>query len=369
MSLKIKDITDYMETIAPKAYAMEWDKVGLQIGSPKKEVRSIMVTLEINLNVIKEASEKKVDLIISHHPLIFKPLAEIDFEDPKGAIIQKIIREDIHVYVTHTNMDTSPKGLNQHIAEKIGLKSIDVLSPSIEKPYVKFIVYVPETHRESIIAAINKGGGGHIGNYSHCTFRTVGIGTFKPGSGSDPFLGKKDKLEKVEESKVETIVERKDIPNLLREVQRVHPYEEVAYDLYPLDIPIKHVGLGRIGDLSKKQSLANLIQHLKKVLDLKQVRFVGNLQQEISKVAILNGSGGDFIQQARMAGADCFITGDVKYHEAQDVMDKEMMILDIGHYESEIIFRGFIKNQLEKQFGETIKIHVAKELKNPFNTL
>ena len=369
MSLKIKDVIDYMEIIAPKTYAMEWDQVGLQIGSPKKAVERIMITLEINLDVLKEATNKGVDMIISHHPLIFKPLDRIDFEDPKGAMIQKIIQEDLHVYVSHTNMDVAPVGLNHYIAEKIGLNKIEVLSSLDVKPYYKFIVYVPETHREVLIEAINKGGGGHIGNYSHCTFRTAGIGTFMPEEGADPFLGKKNELEETEESKIETIVERKDIPKLLKEIQQAHPYEEVAYDLYPLEIPLKNVGLGRIGELSGTRSMESFIQDLKKSLQLNEVRYVGDLHREIFKVAILNGSGGDFIQQAKKAGADCFITGDVKYHEAQDAMDEEMAILDIGHYESEIIFPEFIKRQLENRFGGELEIHVAENLKNPFRTL
>lgn len=366
MSLKVKDIMSFMESIAPKNYAMEWDRIGLQIGSPQKEVKRIMVTLEINADVLQEAVDKEVDLIISHHPLIFKSISKIDFEDTKGVIIQKIIQEDLHVYVSHTNMDVAPSGLNQHIAEKIGLKNIGVLSPSDIKPYYKFIVYVPETHKEKIIEAINKGGGGHIGNYSHCTFRTSGIGTFKPEEGSNPFLGKKDKMEKVEEIKIETIVERKDIPNLLNKVQQAHPYEEVVYDLFPLEIPLANVGLGRIGELSGTQSLVTFIQHLKNILQLKEVKYVGDLYHEISKVAILNGSGGDYIEEATKAGADCFITGDVKYHEAQDAMGGDMSILDIGHYDSEIIFREFIKTQLENRFGKALEVHVAQKLKNPF---
>ncbi len=369
MSLKIKDITDYMETIAPTSYAMEWDQVGLQIGSLKKEVQRIMITLEINFDVLEEAANSGVDLIISHHPLIFKPLDRIDFEGSKGAMIQKIIQADLHVYVCHTNMDVAPKGLNQYIAEKIGLKDIEILSPSDVKPFCKFIVYVPGTHREKIIEAIHKGGGGHIGNYSHCTFGTAGIGTFKPQEGAAPFLGKKNELENVEENKIETIIRRKDIPKLLKTVRDVHPYEEVAYDLYPLEIAEENVGLGRIGKLTRVRSLETFIKQLKPMLQLNEVRYVGDLHREISKVAILNGSGGDFIQEAKKAGADCFITGDVKYHEAQDAMDAGMPIVDIGHYESEIIFRDLIKNQLETQFGDSLEIYLAGNLKNPFRTI
>ena len=368
MSLRIKNIIDYIETIAPTSYAMEWDRVGLQIGSPKKEVHRIMITLEINSDVLKEATDKGADLIVSHHPLIFKPIEKIDFEDPKGAMIQKIIQEDLHVYACHTNMDVAPKGLNQYIAEKIGLNNIGILTPAEIKPYCKFIVYVPETHREKIITAIHKGGGGQIGNYSHCTFGTEGIGTFKPEEGATPFLGKRNELEKVNENKIETIIERKDVPKLLKAVKQAHPYEEVAYDLYPLEIPLKNVGLGRIGGLSATRSLEEFILHLKEVLQLNEVRCVGDLQHKISKVAILNGSGGDYIQQAKKAGADCFITGDVKYHEAQDAMDGGMPVVDIGHYESEIIFREFMKKQLENQFGESLEVYTAKYLKNPFHT-
>lgn len=369
MSCKVKDIIKHMETLAPKNYAMPWDRVGLQVGSPKKEVHRILVTLEINLNVLKEASDKDVDLIISHHPLIFKPLEKIDFESCKGAMIQKIIQEDIHVYVSHTNMDVAPNGLNAYIGEKIGLENTEVLSPLEIKPYYKFVVYVPDTHKENIISAINEGGGGQIGNYSCCTFQTSGLGTFKPEEESKPFLGKKGELENVEETKIETIIPKNEIQRLLETVKKAHPYEEMAYDLYPMEIPLNNTGLGRIGSLPQKQVAKDFIQDLKKKLDLKEVRYVGDSHREVSKVAILNGSGGDYIKQAQKAGADCFITGDVKYHDAQEAMQEDMSILDIGHYESEIIFREYIKNYLEKHVKKEVEVFIAKDLKNPFVVL
>lgn len=368
MSVTVQEIMDLMESIAPKSYAMEWDHVGLQIGSPKKEVQRIMITLEINLKVVEEAVAKSVDLIISHHPLIFNPLSKIDFEDPKGATIQKIIQEDLHIYVSHTNMDVAPRGLNHHIAEKIGLKNISVLDAYELKPYYKFIVYVPKTHSPLMIDAIHKGGGGYIGNYSHCTYKISGTGTFKPEEGSNPFLGEKNELEKVEEDKVETIVEQKDIQRLIHEVQKAHPYEEVAYDLYPLEKSMDHVGLGRIGELTKTENLEAFIGELKASLQLSQVRYVGNLKQEISKVGILNGSGGDFATKAQKAGVDCFITGDLKYHDAQDAMEGEMAVVDIGHYESEIIFREFIKAYLKTSLGDQVEYYLANTLENPLKT-
>ena len=369
MSLKVKNIIEYMESIAPSSYAMEWDRVGLQVGSPKKTVQRIMITLEVNLGVLKEAADKGVDLIISHHPLIFKPLEKIDFENSKGAMIQKMIQEDLHLYISHTNMDAAPEGLNHYIAEKIGLNNIATLSSFESKPYCKFIVYVPETYKDEIIEAIHQGGGGYIGNYSHCTFGTQGIGTFKPKEGASPFLGKENELEKVKETKIETIVQRKDFPNLLEIVKKAHPYEEVAYDLYPMEIPMENVGLGRIGDLSDGVKVKSFIQHLKKTLQLNEVRYVGDLQHEVSRIAILNGSGGDFIKTAKNAGAECFVTGDLKYHEAQDAMDAGMTIIDIGHYESEIIFRELIKSKLQTHFGQGLEIFLAESLKNPFHTL
>lgn len=368
MPVRVQEIMELMENIAPKSYAMEWDHVGLQIGSPKKEVQRIMITLEVNLQVVEEAIANSVDLIISHHPLIFKPLSTIDFEDPKGAAIQKIIQKDIHIYVSHTNMDVAPEGLNNHIAEKIGLKNTSVLDSYGLKPYYKFIVYVPKTHSPLIIDAIHKGGGGYIGNYSHCTYRTSGTGTFKPGEGSNPFLGKKNELETVEEDKIETIVEQENIQRLINEVQKAHPYEEVAYDLYPLEKSMTQVGLGRIGELIEAKKLEVFIAELKDTLQLSHVRYVGNLKQEISKVAILNGSGGDFTTKAQKAGVDCFITGDLKYHDAQDAMEGKMAIVDIGHYESEIIFGEFIKTYLKTQLGDQVELYLAKALENPLKT-
>lgn len=349
MSLRIKNIIDYIETIAPTSYAMEWDRVGLQIGSPKKEVHRIMITLEINSDVLKEATDKGADLIVSHHPLIFKPIEKIDFEDPKGAMIQKIIQEDLHVYACHTNMDVAPKGLNQYIAEKIGLNNIGILTPAEIKPYCKFIVYVPETHREKIITAIHKGGGGQIGNYSHCTFGTEGIGTFKPEEGATPFLGKRNELEKVNENKIETIIERKDVPKLLKAVKQAHPYEEVAYDLYPLALEGKTIGLGLFFELKDQVSLETIIKKCHEELKPDALRFFDAGKDKFSRIAICGGSGGSLIEKVVQQQAEIFISGDFRYHDLKLAQDYGLALVDAGHDATEWPGVVFIKKYLEKR--------------------
>ncbi|HET7616842.1 MAG TPA: Nif3-like dinuclear metal center hexameric protein, partial [Bacillales bacterium] len=236
------------EQWAPKSYAIDDDrkKIGLQLGTLNKPVKKIMTTLDVLENVVDEAIENEIDLIIAHHPMIFHPLKKIDTETPRGRMIEKCLKHGITVYAAHTNLDVASGGVNDLMAEAMGLENTEVLVPTHETPLVKLVVFTPEDHAEEMRKALGDAGAGFIGNYSHCTFNSPGTGTFKPEDGTNPYIGSKGKLEKVSEVKIETIMPAGLQAKVIQAMKKAHPYEEVAFDLYPLENKGKVEGAGRI---------------------------------------------------------------------------------------------------------------------------
>ncbi|MEQ6387887.1 Nif3-like dinuclear metal center hexameric protein [Bacillaceae bacterium S4-13-58] len=366
--MKIHDIIDIFEEWCPQTLAYDWDKVGLQVGSKETEVEKILITLDVREEVVDEAIAAGVQFIFAHHPLLFKPLPFIDVQDSKGRIIQKLIQNNISVYAAHTNLDVVQGGVNDLLAEKIGLKETKVLLPDGEEELYKLVIFVPTSHAEKVKEAIGDAGAGHIGNYSHCMFHTVGKGQFKPLEGTDPFLGTKGTLETVEEDRIETIVPKYMISNVLNAMREVHPYEEVAYDLYRLRNKGKVYGAGRIGLLEKPMMFEELLSHIKNVFKLPQLRFVGTKKDMVQKVAVLGGSGEDFIEAAKHAGADVYITGDLTFHDAQDAQPIGLHLIDPGHYIEEVMKEGvqhFFQSKF-KTISQAPTVLTSKVNTNPF---
>jgi dinuclear metal center YbgI/SA1388 family protein len=285
------EVIQLFESFAPKSLAMEGDKIGLQVGTLNKPIHKVMITLDVLEEVVDEAISKKVDLIIAHHPPIFRPLKQIVTDQPSGRLFEKCIKHDIAVYAAHTNLDVAIGGVNDLLAEALGLREIDVLVPTASVKLKKLVTFVPKDHTEKVREAVSQAGAGHIGNYSHCTFNVEGTGTFLPLEGTNPFIGQRGQLERVDEVRLETIfpetIERKVINALLKS----HPYEEVAYDIYALENEGMTYGLGRVGKLEKEMTLKEFAEHVKTSLDVKAVRVVGNLEDKIKKVAVLGGDG------------------------------------------------------------------------------
>ncbi|MGI6224751.1 MAG: Nif3-like dinuclear metal center hexameric protein [Peptococcales bacterium] len=335
MSLRCRDIINVLEGLAHPKHAENWDKIGLQIGDPDSMVQKVMVTLDITLPVIEEAVENKVDLIIVHHTPMFNPLESIRWDKPQGKLIKRIIEANINLYCAHTNLDSALGGVNDVLASKLELTNIRVLSPSWQEEYVKLVVFVPKGYEEQVRSAMAQQGAGHIGDYSDCTFQLSGTGTFRPLEGTNPFIGELGQLEKVEEYRIETIVSEEKVQSVLQAMIEVHPYEEVAYDLYPLANKGAHSGLGRIGDLRAESTLEQLIEKVKTVLNIKGIRYVGDLNTPVKKVAVCGGSGASLLKTALQKGAQVFITGDIKYHEAQDAESMGLALIDAGHFATE----------------------------------
>lgn len=365
--MKLKTLIKQIENKYPLNLAYDWDNVGLLVGNFDLEVKKVMVSLEANENVIEEAINNNVDLIITHHPFIFKKMNKINTSDLKGKLIHKLIKNDVALYSMHTNFDIAYDGLNDYFMEVIGFENSKILEVTNTEVLYKLAVYVPNSHVEIVKSALGVAGAGHIGNYSHCTFNSEGIGNFKPLNGSKPFIGNEGIIESVSEVKIETIVPQRILGGVISKMISAHPYEEVAYDLYKLENKGKSVGLGRISKLNESTTLENLSNLIKKKLNMKYIRIVGNLDTIINKVAVVTGSGADMVKKAERQGAQVLITGDVKYHDAQDAIDMEMCIIDCGHFESEDIFKDVMKRFLDNI--EEINVIKSDIYLNPFKII
>jgi dinuclear metal center YbgI/SA1388 family protein len=362
------EVIQLFEQFAPKHLAMEGDKIGLQIGTLNKPIQAVMIALDVLEEVVDEAIDKQVDLIIAHHPPIYRPLKNIITDQAQGRIFEKCIKHDIAVYAAHTNLDIANGGVNDWLAEALGLENVEVLIPTYEDALKKLVVYVPESHAEMVREAIGNAGAGHIGNYSHCTFNSRGIGTFLPQDGANPYIGKKGVLEQVEEVRIETIFPASLQKKVITAMLKTHPYEEVAYDVYPLENKGETFGLGRIGKLNKEMTLQQFAEHVKKSLEVQAVRVVGNLNDIVKKVAVIGGDGNKYISQAKFSGADVYVTGDLYYHVAHDAMIIGLNVVDPGHNVEKVMKKG-VANYLNKEFAKHkfhTKVYVSEVNTDPF---
>lgn len=356
-----------MEKWAPKDLAYDWDNVGLQIGSFHKPVQKIMVTLDVLESVVEEAIDKEVDLIIAHHPFMFKPMKQINTDSPQGRTVRKLLQHDITVYASHTNLDAAEGGVNDMLFDLLGVSSREPLVKTYEEKLYKIAVYVPVTYAALVRQALGEAEAGHIGNYSHCTFQSGGQGTFKPLEGSSPFVGRQDKLETVDEVRIETIVPEKKLHGAVQAMEQAHPYEEVAYDVYPTQNRGQVYGIGRIGDLKEEVSLQKLCETLKSVFDVTQVRVVtDDLDKKVNKVAVLGGSGEKYIEQAKQMGADVYITGDMTFHPAQDAREMGLSVIDAGHYIEKVMKKGALQYLAAELHDSHTEIIVSEVTSDPF---
>ncbi|MBM7701497.1 Nif3-like dinuclear metal center hexameric protein [Metabacillus iocasae] len=362
------EVIQLFESFSPKHLAMEGDKIGLQIGTLNKPIKKVMVTLDVLESVVDEAIERQVDLIIAHHPPIFRPMKNIVTDQPAGRIVEKCIKHDIAVYAAHTNLDIAKGGVNDLLAEALKLKETKVLIQTGAATLKKLVVFVPKTHADEVRQAICAAGAGHIGEYSDCTFNVEGTGTFLPLEGTNPYIGEQGKVEQVEEVRIETIIPGEIQRKVIQAMQQAHPYEEVAYDIYPLENEGDSYGLGRIGYLENEMTLHEFSQHVKAQLDVEGVRVVGDLNSKIRKVAVLGGDGNKYVTSAKFQGADVYVTGDLYFHVAHDAMMMGLNVVDPGHHVEKVMKQGVV--QVLKELFEKKKfechIFVSEVDTNPF---
>lgn len=330
-------IIQLMERLAPKHYAMPDDKIGLQVGSAAKEIRCVLVTLDVTPAVVEEAAALGAELIIAHHAVIYRPLAHLRTDTPSGALAASLLRNDIAVYIAHTNLDIAEGGINDWMAEALELKGRDVLEEVHTDKLFKLVVFVPETHHAAVRSAMFNAGAGWIGNYSHCSFNMEGVGTFLPEEGSEPFIGKPGQMKQTKELRLETVVPLSVRKKVISAMLKAHPYDEVAYDLYSMDLKGRSFGLGRVGVLNEPESLEKFAERVKQAFDVPFVRMVGDASRQIRKVAVLGGAGSRYIRHATFAGADVLVTGDIDFHSAQDALAAGITLIDPGHHAEKIM--------------------------------
>ncbi len=360
--IKIKDITKQLERTAPLAYQESYDNSGLLTGDPESDVKGILITLDVTEEVIQEAEELKCNMIISHHPVIFKGLKKLTGRTYVERIVIRAIKSDIALYAVHTNFDAVVNGVNNAIARRLGLVQTKILQPKTDI-LAKLTTFIPPEYTQKVLNAMHEAGAGMIGNYDHCSFRVVGTGVFRPNESATPFTGKTNELEEVNENRVEVIFPSYLKNQVLEALQRSHPYEEVAYYLHDLSNPYQETGAGMIGNMTKSMKSDEFIVYLKEKMDCKIIRHTALVKGVISRVAICGGTGSFLLQSAKKAGADIFISADFKYHEFFDA-ENEIIIADIGHYESERFTKELIFEILNENFPN-IALHLSHINTNP----
>jgi len=334
MPVTCRTIIDAIDQLAPRHLAESWDNVGLLVGCPEQMITKILVTLDVTPELAVRAGREGVNMIVAHHPLIFQALTSIRTDLPLGKTLACLLKADIALVAAHTNLDAAADGVSDILAGRLGLAKLRPLAGQGEN-LLKLVVFVPESHAEQVRTAIIGAGAGHIGNYSHCTFQTAGTGTFLPLEGTSPFSGQPGKLEYAPEFRLETILPEAISRKVIAAMLQAHPYEEVAYDLYPLNNQIVTAGLGRVGELAQPLPLSALISKVKAGLHLEHVRVAGDGARMMKVIAVCGGAGGSLISRASAVGADVLVTGDVKYHEAQEACQLGLAIIDAGHFATE----------------------------------
>ena len=372
MKATLNDIIDIMENIAPLYLAKEWDNSGLQIGQREREISNIIVALDPTPEVVNSACREKADLLIVHHPLLFKPLSSLDFSTPVGALINKAVCNNLAIFAAHTNLDCAKNGINDILAHKIGLKNLKVLCASIESELYKLVINVPVEYEHAVLNAIFETNAGEIDTYTNCTFRNKGRGTFKPGDLSNPFTGDKNKISNINEIRIETVVKKCDLNNIIHHVKKKHPYETMGYDVYPvLGFQDCH-GLGRVGYLEEKTSLFSFATDIKKKFNMKNIKVSGDPDMAVSCVAVCSGSGSGLMKDFFSSGADVYISGDLRYHDARDAENSDRGLIDIGHFLSEYLILDVLVKRLKEMLSKMsfdVKVEACSLEDDPFWTI
>ncbi|MCF6170766.1 MAG: Nif3-like dinuclear metal center hexameric protein [Bacteroidales bacterium] len=346
--MKVSEISRALEEIAPLNLQEPYDNSGLLIGESDREVRKALITLDLTEEVMEEAVREECGLIIAHHPMIFKGIKRITGANLTERLIVQAIQNNIAVYAIHTNLDNAAQGVNKMLAEKLGLQNTRVLQQA-KSALRKLVVFCPVAHLAPVRSAMFAAGAGQIGNYSDCSFNISGTGSFKALAGSDPFVGEQGKLHEEDEIRIETVVPDYRLPGVVGAMIAAHPYEEVAYDVYPLSNSDPTSGAGMIGEVKNNQNATDFLTRVKQVLGTPFLRHSPLINQKVKKIAICGGSGSFLIHVAARAGADIFLSADIKYHDFFEYRGK-MTIVDAGHFETEQFTKELLFDILKEKF-------------------
>jgi dinuclear metal center YbgI/SA1388 family protein len=362
----IKDITNYLETIAPLSLQESYDNCGLIVGDPSMEVKGITICLDSTEEVIMEAKKSGCNLVIAHHPIIFSGLKKLNGKNYIERTVITAIKNDVAIYAAHTNMDNIIDGVNRMIAEKIGLVNLQILAPKAGL-LRKLVVFCPHDSAQSLRQALFAAGAGTIGNYDECSFNVEGQGSFRPGENSNPFDGVKGQTSHVSEIRIEVIYESYKEKGILAAMKSAHPYEEVAHDIYSLNNEYQAIGSGILGELPENMEEMSFLKHVKEVMKAGIIRYTEPTGKKVKRVAICGGSGSILLNDALKAEAQVFITADYKYHQFFDAEGK-IVIADIGHFESEQFTMELFKSLILKKFLK-FAVRLTEVKTNPVNYL
>jgi dinuclear metal center YbgI/SA1388 family protein len=331
---RIQDLVGLVHKLYAPELAADWDNVGLQVGDPNAPLERVLVALDPGLAAVQAARDADAQALVTHHPLIFHPIKRLTPEDAVGKVLWTAACDGVAIISAHTNLDCAVDGLNSWLAERLGVQQNVPLQPVVGD-YLKLVVFVPSEHEQSVAEALFSAGAGQIGHYDECSFRSRGEGTFRPGQGTTPFIGVVGQRERLEEVRLETIIAKRKLARVLQKMHKAHPYEEVAYDLIPLQNQVPGAGLGRIGRLQQATTLDAFAARVKSALDCDHLRLIGAGDRAIHKVALCGGSGVTLLQTAHRQGADVLVTGDVKYHDARLAEELGIALIDAGHFATE----------------------------------
>jgi dinuclear metal center YbgI/SA1388 family protein len=364
--MQLREITQYIESIAPLAFQESYDNAGLIIGNPEDEISGILITLDITEEILEEAIRKNLNLIVAHHPVIFSGIKKLNGRNYIERCVAKAIKNDIAIYAAHTNLDSVFGGVNSKICEKLNLQNCRILAP-MPNFLKKLVTFVPTADAEKVRKALFDAGAGHIGNYDSCSFNVIGTGSFRGNDETNPYVGEKNTLHLEEEIRLETIFPKHIQSQVIQALLKAHPYEEVAYDIYPLENEYLQNGIGMIGELESPMEELEFLNSVKEIFNCQVIRHTGILCKPIRKVAVCGGSGSTYLGNAIAQKADIFISGDFKYHQFFDAEDR-LIIADIGHFESEQFTKEVFYELLTKKIPK-FAVHLSEISTNPVNYL
>lgn len=362
--MKIKDVTAYLEALAPLSLQESYDNSGLIVGHPEDELNGILVSLDCTEEIVDEAVRTGCNLVVSHHPVVFRGLKKLNGNSYVERTVMKAIRQGIALYAIHTNFDNYQFGVNREIGERLGLQNLSVLAPKAGI-LNKLVCYVPENDAYTVLEAMFAAGAGRIGNYAECSFSMQGQGTFLPLDEANPAEGEVGVKSTVEERRLEVLVDAHSAGKVIAAMKTTHPYEEVAYELYALLNENQTIGAGMIGELPEPMDEKEFLAWVKKTFGCGVIRHTRLLGKEVRKVAFCGGSGSFLLRDAIRSGADVYISGDFKYHEFFDAEDR-IVIADIGHFESEQFTSQRLVALLTKKFPK-FAVRLTEVDTNPIN--
>ncbi len=357
----VGDIADFMDRWAPPHLAEDWDRVGLQLGSRDQPVGRVLLAVDLSSAVVEEALARAADLIVCHHPAIFRPVASLTDSSAQGRKLLSLARAGVSVFVAHTNLDAAhAHSTSDALARAIGLfADVNPLVPPAQPPTLKLVTYVPPTSADTVFAALAEAGAGCIGQYSHCSYRVTGHGTFLPGPGTHPAVGEVGRLETTDETRLETIVPPGALERVLSALHSAHPYEEPAYDVFPLHTSASPARFARRGTLREPMSMGDLCRAAASALGAERVGLVGDPTRRVTCVAVCAGSGGSLVDPMASMGFEAMITGELGHHDALSALDHELSVIMMGHHTTERPILDVARERLIGSFGEGLEATVA----------